>query len=647
GTGGRSDGAGKEGKKSKRVTSAFSWAKRKAGANDTARVADPTRKVFGVPLEQAVAVSKVSDNYELPAVVYRCIEYLDAKNAAEEEGIYRLSGSTSTIQGLKARFDSEGDVDLLGSGEFYDVHAVSGLLKLYLRELPIPILTKEMQADFLHVTDLMDRNERISELENLVVRLPLANYTLLRALIAHLIRVVQKCDVNRMTVRNIGIVFSPTLGIPAGVFTLMMAEYESIFGSHGTMMNARSTAMEMEEDQGVSGNGGGNEMEGGKDERGDEKSSTMLGGDLVPRPPPRDVLSASTSTRRARASSASRTDHADTVVPTSNYDQLYGDQQLRQFNAVPDVNNAGGGGGTEGEPEDLPAPKRRQHNSAKRRARQTAGMGFRGLPAGEDFGFDAGVGQNRGGQSYMETSSQSARMYEQALMDIRFREDEGSLEADIFGKPEFGFNQQPTAEPDDSKVPGDTMEVDEEPHLQNHSNQQQQQEQQQAQQDQNDFAEHLRQQQEQQQQQQEQQQEYERQQYERQQYEQQQYERQQQYEQQQQRYEQQLQEQHRQNYDFSNLRMDDEPPSSPPPPPLDNPSPPPPGNGNGNGTNTPHFADSDHNESDDEVVIIESDREVDSDEEYLKSSARSTRSVRSMGSAHTTEYVYHSDGSDR
>lgn len=43
------------------------------------RLSDPGRRVFNVPLEQAVAVSKVKEGYELPAVVYRCIEYLDAK----------------------------------------------------------------------------------------------------------------------------------------------------------------------------------------------------------------------------------------------------------------------------------------------------------------------------------------------------------------------------------------------------------------------------------------------------------------------------------------------------------------------------------------------------------------------------------------
>ncbi|CAJ0760135.1 2202_t:CDS:1, partial [Entrophospora sp. SA101] len=41
--------------------------------------------VFGVSLDRAIAISRIKENYELPAVAYHCIEYLDANNAAEEE----------------------------------------------------------------------------------------------------------------------------------------------------------------------------------------------------------------------------------------------------------------------------------------------------------------------------------------------------------------------------------------------------------------------------------------------------------------------------------------------------------------------------------------------------------------------------------
>jgi len=59
--------------------------------------------------------------------------------------------------------------------------------------------------------------------------LPLANYSLLRALTAHLISIVQNAATNKMTMRNVGIVFSPTLGIPAGVLSLMLGEFNRVF----------------------------------------------------------------------------------------------------------------------------------------------------------------------------------------------------------------------------------------------------------------------------------------------------------------------------------------------------------------------------------------------------------------------------------
>lgn len=77
--------------------------------------------------------------------------------------------------------------------------------------------------------DFVDAQERIKELSCLISRLPLANYSLLRALTAHLILIVQNSNVNKMTMRNVGIVFSPTLGIPAGVFSLMLGEFNRVF----------------------------------------------------------------------------------------------------------------------------------------------------------------------------------------------------------------------------------------------------------------------------------------------------------------------------------------------------------------------------------------------------------------------------------
>jgi RalA-binding protein 1 len=191
----------------------------------------PVRQVFGAPLAEAVRYcGPVDADVPLPAVIYRCIQYLDLKNAILEEGIFRLSGSNVVIKQLRERFNQEGDVNLLTDETYYDIHAVASLLKLYLRELPTTILTRDLHTQFLAVTEMTNHKEKIGALSELVQRLPLANETLLKYLTAFLIKIINHADMNKMTVRNVGIVFSPTLNIPAPVFALLLQNYQGIFG---------------------------------------------------------------------------------------------------------------------------------------------------------------------------------------------------------------------------------------------------------------------------------------------------------------------------------------------------------------------------------------------------------------------------------
>lgn len=191
----------------------------------------PIRRVFGAPLAEAVRFNSPRDvRVPLPAVVYRCIQYLEAKGAINEEGIFRLSGSNVVIKALKERFDNEGDINLVEDEQYHDIHAVASMLKAYLRELPTSILTRDLHLAFVGVTEMNSQPEKIAALHDLVARLPLANLTLLRYLIAFLIKIIDHADRNKMTVRNVGIVFSPTLTIPAPVFALFLQNYERIFG---------------------------------------------------------------------------------------------------------------------------------------------------------------------------------------------------------------------------------------------------------------------------------------------------------------------------------------------------------------------------------------------------------------------------------
>jgi RalA-binding protein 1 len=93
----------------------------------------------------------------------------------------------------------------------------------------------EMSAAGAPPSEKAEQEERIKEIKvrelgRLVQRLPQANATLLKYLIAFLIKIINNSDVNKMTVRNVGIVFSPTLNIPAPVFAMFLQNYEGIFG---------------------------------------------------------------------------------------------------------------------------------------------------------------------------------------------------------------------------------------------------------------------------------------------------------------------------------------------------------------------------------------------------------------------------------
>ncbi|KAJ9606230.1 Rho GTPase activating protein [Cladophialophora chaetospira] len=208
------------------------------------------RPVFGMQLQEAVEYYSPTDvDIYLPAVVYRCIEFLRAKHATNEEGLFRLSGSNIVIRLLKDRFNTEGDVDLLAEDEDYDVNAVASLLKTYLRELPSTILTRELHLEFLKGLELPDKPQKIAAFNALVHQLPSANFSLLRTLSQYLLEVVQNAERNKMTIKNVGIVFSPTLNIPAPLFAMFLTDFDAIFDKPVERESVRS--LEIERDDGT------------------------------------------------------------------------------------------------------------------------------------------------------------------------------------------------------------------------------------------------------------------------------------------------------------------------------------------------------------------------------------------------------------
>lgn len=70
-----------------------------------------------------MAVSQIAN---LPSIVFRCIEYLEKKKADQEEGIYRLSGSSAVIKSMKDRFNTgelaQAQAQALLDSNLYNAH---------------------------------------------------------------------------------------------------------------------------------------------------------------------------------------------------------------------------------------------------------------------------------------------------------------------------------------------------------------------------------------------------------------------------------------------------------------------------------------------------------------------------------------------
>ncbi|QLL30890.1 hypothetical protein HG536_0A07050 [Torulaspora globosa] len=206
-----------------------------------------TSAVFGSSLTRCLELSShlYQGKYQIPSVVYRCLEFLYKNHGIQEEGIFRLSGSSAVIKSLQEQFDREYDVDLCNynndmqnngnasSGTFIDVNTVSGLLKLYLRKLPHSILGEDNFISFKNIVDSNHQNpsQIAIKFRNLINSgaVPQANVSLMYALFELLVRIEEKNFYNKMNLRNLCIVFSPTLNIPVTILQPLIIDFNCIF----------------------------------------------------------------------------------------------------------------------------------------------------------------------------------------------------------------------------------------------------------------------------------------------------------------------------------------------------------------------------------------------------------------------------------
>ncbi|KAF8161043.1 hypothetical protein B0H34DRAFT_699173 [Crassisporium funariophilum] len=168
--------------------------------------------MFGRDLTEQVRADSTDEERQIPVIVEKCIEAVEAR-ALDYEGIYRKTGGSGQSKAITQMFE-RGDYDsfdLCDSDRFNDICSVTSVLKTYFRSLPVPLLTFDLHDQFMAAIAIRDPSLKQKSLVDMVNRLPDEHYFTLRALMLHLHHVRERCERNLMNGRNLGVVFGPTL----------------------------------------------------------------------------------------------------------------------------------------------------------------------------------------------------------------------------------------------------------------------------------------------------------------------------------------------------------------------------------------------------------------------------------------------------
>ncbi|XP_070700378.1 rho GTPase-activating protein 24-like [Pempheris klunzingeri] len=212
----------------------------------------PFTGVFGQRLEETVLYERRYGVRLVPLVVEQCVTFI-RERGLQEVGLFRQPGRASLVKELQEAFDS-GERPSFDSST--DVHTVASLLKLYLRQLPEPLVPYRRYQDFLLCGQRLsrDRTLGLGELRNLLHELPVSNFNLLNFICQFLNEVQSYSSSNKMSGKNLATVFGPNIlrakaedpqsimGAAALVQVLMLEmirEHESLFAKVPPSMFAR------------------------------------------------------------------------------------------------------------------------------------------------------------------------------------------------------------------------------------------------------------------------------------------------------------------------------------------------------------------------------------------------------------------------
>ncbi|NWI77333.1 RHG25 protein, partial [Dryoscopus gambensis] len=202
----------------------------------------PSGMVFGQRLAETMAYEQKFGQHQVPILVQKSAEFI-REHGVSEEGIFRLPGQDNLVRQLRDAFDAG---ERPSFDRDTDVHTVASLFKLYLRELPEPVVPWLQYEDFLLCGQALEADETKGHQELLkqLSLLPRDNYNLLSYICRFLYEIQLNSSVNKMSVDNLATVIGvnlirPKIEDPAiimrgtpqvqKVMTVMISDHEKLF----------------------------------------------------------------------------------------------------------------------------------------------------------------------------------------------------------------------------------------------------------------------------------------------------------------------------------------------------------------------------------------------------------------------------------
>ncbi|XP_078130705.1 rho GTPase-activating protein 18 isoform X1 [Sander vitreus] len=179
-------------------------------AHKAVKVKTKESGLFGVPLATLLDQDqRRAPGTKVPFILQRFISHIE-EEGLDTEGLLRIPGAATRVKSLCQELESS-FYDGIFPWQQLKQHDAASLLKLFIRELPHPLLTVEYLNAFIAVNKLPTKKQQLQALNLLVLLLPTANRDTLKALVEFFQRVIDHQAKNKMTLNNVSVVMAPNI----------------------------------------------------------------------------------------------------------------------------------------------------------------------------------------------------------------------------------------------------------------------------------------------------------------------------------------------------------------------------------------------------------------------------------------------------